>query len=148
MSLIVYSLSTNYVIALKTTYNLPYYDMGIFLNSRTLDANKTSSDLDTILYPSIIPVYQTNLTTITNNNTITSDLNNTITNSNYGLTFNINNMLATTPNSMYSTLLTDSTLPVNDTNTRIYDSQYTSSSIWVNNTQTTNINSPSSFISM
>ena len=149
MALFVYSnsLRTNYVIVMPRQLTTSY-EMGVILNSRAVDSNKTSTDLDTILYPSIIPVYQTNLTVISTNNTITTDLNNNITDSTYGLTFNINNISASMPNNLYSSLLTDSTIQINDTNNTIFDSQYTPSSIWVNNSQNISVSNPSSFISM
>ena len=140
--------NTNYVKTTAVDTALPNYNMGIILSSHVVDSNNITTDMDVIGYPSNINIYQTNLNIISVNSSFVTDLKNSITNSTYGLTFNINDKLASMPNNLYSSLLTDSLLFVNDTNNTIYDSQYTPSSIWVNNLQTQTINSPSSYMNL
>ena len=152
MSLELNTLTTSYSDNVLSFYNQlysPFITPTMGLNVHFVDSTSSQTvDIDTILFPSIIPVYQTNLTIISTNNTVITDLNNFITTSNYTLPLVVNNTLANTPNNLYSSLLTDSTIQINDTNNTIYDSQYTTSSIWVNNLQTQQVSSPGSFISL
>jgi hypothetical protein len=57
-----------------------------------------------------------------------------VTNSTCNITLVINNTLTTTPTSMYSPIITDSTITVHDnTLMTIYDTQIQPASIWVTN---------------
>jgi hypothetical protein len=137
MPLIVFSPSSthsNYTIVTPVAVTLPYYNIGTVLNVHDINSTNFTTDLDVMSTCNILLIYQTNLTLISNNEPITAAISNNVTNSTYNITLVINNTLTTTPTSMYSPIITDSTITVHDnTLMTIYDTQIQPASLWVTN---------------